>query len=80
MLQALHHWTTVLQALHHWTTVLQALHHWTTVLQGLQVMIATDNSTVVSVFPETGQDKFPCPVMSSCGFYSVASISPVTVN
>ena len=43
-------------------------------------MIAMDNITVVSVFPQTGQDPFPCPVMSSCGFYSMASISRVTVN
>ena len=43
-----------------------------------QVMSATDNTTVV--FPQTGWDPFPCPIMSSCCFYSMASILPVTVG
>ena len=33
-----------------------------------------------SVYPQTGRDPFPHPVTSSCGFISVASISPVAVN
>ena len=42
-----------------------ALHHWVTVLRSLQVMIATDNTTVVSIYPQTGRDPFPHPVTST---------------
>ena len=56
-----------------------ALHHWTTVLQGPQVMITMDNTAVVPVFPQQGVINHhapSCPVV----FFSIASISPVTVN
>ena len=55
------------------------LHHWTTVLQGPQVMIVTDN-TAVSVFPQQGGINPHTPSCPVVVFYSIASISPVTVN
>ena len=39
--------------------VIHALQHWAQVLQGHQVMIATDNSTVVFVYQQTRRDPFP---------------------
>ena len=57
-----------------------ALHHWTTVLQGPQVMIAMDNTAVVSVFPQQGGINPHAPSCPVVVFYSIASISPVTVN
>ena len=44
--------------------VISALCHWATVLQGHQVMIAMDNTAVVSCYP----------VASSSGSFSVASV------
>ena len=38
------------------------------------------NTTVVSVIPQTGRDPFPCPVISSCCFHFMDKISPVMVN
>ena len=45
-----------------------ALHHWVKVLRSLQVLTATDNTTVVSVYPQTGRDPLQRPVTSSCCF------------
>ena len=39
--------------------VSHALQHWAQMLQGHQVMIATDNSTVVFVYQQTRRDTFP---------------------
>ena len=57
-----------------------ALHHWTTVLQGPQVMIAMDNTAVVSVFPQQDGIHPHAPSCLVVVFYSMASISPVMVN
>ena len=58
----------------------KALHHRTTVLQGSQVMITTDNTAVVSVFPQQGGIHPHAPSCLVVVFYSMASISPVTVS
>ena len=47
---------------------------------GPQVMIATDNTAVVSVFPQQGGISPHAPSCPVVVFYSIASISPVTVN
>ena len=57
-------------------TVISALYHWATVLQGHQVMITTNNNTVVSyIDQQTGSDPFPYPVTSSSRSFSMASNS-----
>ena len=57
--------------------VILARHHWVSVLWGHQLMIATDNTTVVAYINKQGGthshallgwDPFPCPVMSSSGY------------
>ena len=56
------------------------LHHWASVLQGHQVMIATDNSTVVS-YQHARRDPVPYLVRSSSGaFYVVTSSEHVVVR
>ena len=55
--------------------VIAALHHWVSVLQGHQVLIATDNTTLVSYINKQGGNPFPSLVASSSGSLFVATSS-----
>ena len=61
--QILGTWTRADRKLHinclEFKAVISALHHWVTVLQGRQVMIAMDNTTVVSYINKQGGTDSP---------------------
>ena len=58
--------------------VISALHHWVSVIQGCQVLITTDNTTVIS-YQQTRRDPLSILVTSSSGFvYVTASSEPGT--
>ena len=61
--------------------VMLALHHWAPVLQGLQVMIATDNTMVVSIstrgdgLTPTASSSENLPVASVSGHIAIKALS-----
>ena len=63
-------WTRIDRKLHiiclELKAVIRALQHWAPLLQGHQVMIATDNSTVVSYINKQGGDSLPFPATLDC--------------